>query len=99
MLSSSCFRFPSPELSAAAVLETTINTAAYAQQYVRYTKNETIAAAAAAAAPAAAPPPPPPPTPTQPPLLPLPLQSSAAGPCRACYATAGLTGRCKETGL
>ena len=26
MLSSSCFRIPSPELSAAAVLETTINT-------------------------------------------------------------------------
>ena len=37
MLSSSCFRIPSPELSAAAVLET-INTAVYAQQYVRYTK-------------------------------------------------------------
>jgi len=53
MLSSSCFRIPSPELSAAAVLETTINTAVYAQQYVRYTKNETIAAAAAAAAAAA----------------------------------------------
>ena len=82
MLSSSCFRIPSPELSAAAVLETTINTAVYAQQYVRYTKNETIAAAAAAAAPAPAPPPPP--------LLPLPLRSSAAGPCRARYATAGL---------
>ena len=65
------FRIPSPELSAAAVLETTINTAVYAQQYVRYTKNETIAAAAAA------------------PLLPLPLRSSAAGPCRARYATAG----------
>ena len=71
MLSSSCFRIPSPELSAAAVLETTINTAVYAQQYVLYTKNETIAAAAAA------------------PLLPLPLRSSAAGPCRARYATAG----------
>ena len=71
MLSSSCFRIPSPELSAAAVLETTINTAVYAQQYVLYTKNETIAAAAA-------------------PLLPLPLRSSAAGPCRARYATAGL---------
>ena len=38
MLSSSCFRIPSPELSAAAVLETTINTAVYAQKYVRYTK-------------------------------------------------------------
>ena len=76
MLSSSCFRIPCPELSAAAaVLETTINTAVYAQQYVRYTKNETIAAAAAAAAA---------------PLLPLPLRSSAAGPCRARYATAGL---------
>ena len=75
MLSSSCFRIPSPELSAAAVLETTINAAVYAQQYVRYTKNETIAAAAAAAAA---------------PLLPLPLRSSAAGPCRARYATAGL---------
>ena len=78
MLSSSCFRIPSPELSAAAVLETTINTAVYAQQYVRYTKNETIAAAAAAAAAAA------------PQLPPLPLRSSAAGPCRARYATAGL---------
>ena len=74
MLSSSCFRIPSPELSAAAVLETTINTAVYAQQYVRYTKIETIAAAAAAAAP-----------PPPPPLLPLPLRSSAAGPCRARY--------------
>ena len=72
MLSSSCFRIPSPELSAAAVLETTINTAVYAQQYVKNTKNETIAAAAAA-----------------PPLLPLPLRSSAAGPCRGRYATAG----------
>ena len=79
MLSSSCFRIPSPELSAAAVLETAINTAVYAQQYVRYTRNGTIAAAAGAAA--AAPPPP---------LLPLPLRSSAAGPCRARYATAGL---------
>ena len=48
----------------------------HAQQYVRYTKNETIAAAAAAAAAA--------------PLLPLPLRSSAAGPCRARYANAGL---------
>ena len=86
MLSSSCFRIPCPELSAAAaVLETTINTAVYAQQYVRYTKNKTIAAPAAAAA-AAAPAPAPPP----PPLLPLPLRSSAAGPCRARYATAGL---------
>ena len=78
MLSSSCFRIPSPELSAAAVLETAINTAVYAQQYVRYTKNGTIAAAAGAAA-AAAPPP----------LLPLPFRSSAAGPCRGRYATAG----------
>ena len=76
---SSCFRIPSPELSAAAVLETTINIAVYAQQYIRYTKNETIAAAAAAAA-AAAPPP----------LLPLPLRSCAAGPCQARYSTAGL---------
>ena len=50
MLSSSFFRIPSPELSAAAALETTIDTAVYAQQYVLYTKNETIAAAAAAAA-------------------------------------------------
>ena len=74
MLSSSCFRIPSPELSTAAALETTINTAVYAQQYVKNTKNETIAAAAAAAAA---------------PLLPLPLRSSAAGPCRARYATAG----------
>ena len=72
-LRGTCFRIPSPELSAAVFLETTINTAVCAQQYVRYTKNETIAAAAAAAA---APPPPPPP-----PLLPLPLRSSAAGPC------------------
>ena len=83
MLSSSCFRIPSPDLSAAAVLETTINTAVYAQQYaqqyVRYTKNETIAAAAAAAAP-----------PPPPPLLPLPLRSCAAGPCQARYSTAGL---------
>ena len=77
MLSSSCFRIPSPDLSAAAVLETTINTAVYAQQYVKNTKNETIAAAAAAAAAA-------------PPLLPLSLRSSAAGPCRARYATAGM---------
>ena len=77
MLSSSCFRIPSPDLSAAVVLETTITTAEYAQQYVRYTKNETIAAAAAAAAAAA------------PQLPPLPLRSSAAGPCRARYATAG----------
>ena len=38
MLSSSCFRIPSPELSAAAALETTINTAVYAQQYVKNTK-------------------------------------------------------------
>ena len=81
MLSSSCFRIPSPDLSSAAVLETTINTAVYAQQYVRYTKNETIAAAAAAAAAAA--------LAAAPPLLPLPLRSSAAGPCRARYATAG----------
>ena len=64
----------------------------YAQQYVRYTKNETIAAAAVAAAAAA--------LAAAPPLLPLPLRSSAAGPCRARYATSGpqQTGLCKKQG-
>ena len=49
------FSHPKSRTPAAAVLETTIiNTAVYAQQYVRYKKNETIAAAAAEAAEAAA---------------------------------------------
>ena len=81
MLSSSCFRIPSPELSAAAVLETTINTAVYAQQYVRYAKNETIAAAAAAA--------PLLPLPLRTPQLAL-VELATLPRDRARYATAGL---------